>query len=168
MDAFIFHKINELAFRNHWLDSLGIFFAEYLPYILVLCLLLFLVRNFKRYWLVVALAFSSGALARGITEAIRFFWYRPRPFIENHVNSLIGHIDSSSFPSAHASFFFGISTAIFFYNKKIGTLFFITSFLISFGRVLGGIHWPYDILGGFFVGIVSGLIIVKTSKVFKK
>lgn len=168
MDAFIFQKINELALRNHWLDSLGIFFAEYLPYILVFCLLLFLVWNFRKYWLIVILALASGALARGITEVVRFFWGRPRPFIENHVNLLVGHIDSASFPSAHASFFFGISTALFFYNKKIGTLFFIASFLISFGRVLGGIHWPYDILGGFLVGILSGLIVIKIFKKLKK
>lgn len=168
MDAFVFQKINELAFRNHWLDSLGIFFAEYFPYVIVLCLVFFLVWNFKKYWGMVALALFSGVLSRGITEIIRFFWYKPRPFVENHINLLVGHIDSSSFPSGHASFFFGISIVVFLYNKKIGILFFLASFLVSWGRVYGGIHWPYDILGGLLVGIVSGLVAVRVSKVFKK
>jgi len=168
MDAFIFQQINRLALRNLWLDSLGIFFAHYFPYILAIYLFLLLIWNFKKYCSAVILALFSGVLARGITELIRFLWVHPRPFVNNHVNLLIEHINSASFPSGHASFFFAISIVLFFYNKKLGTLFFIASFLISGARVYCGIHWPYDILGGFLVGIISGLIVIKISKILKK
>ena len=168
MDAFIFQQINSLALRNFWLDSLGIFFAHYFPYILVICLFLLLIWNFEKYWPVVILALFSGASARGITELIRFLWAQPRPFIENHVNLLIEHIDSASFPSGHASFFFGISVLLFFYNKKIGISFFIASLLISGARVYCGIHWPYDILGGLLVGTLAALIAIKIFKILRK
>ena len=168
MDAFIFQKLNELAFRNVWIDSLGIFFAEYFPYILVLCLVLFSLLNLKKYWTMVILALSSGALARGITEFIRFLWSRPRPFVESNVNLLLKHSETASFPSGHAAFFFGISAVVFYYNKKAGLIFFIASFLISGARVFGGIHWFYDILGGLLVGIFSGWIMIKISKILKK
>ena len=168
MDAFIFGKINNFALENHWFDTLGIFFAEYLTYILVFFLLSFLIWNFKKYWLMVTLAFTSGALARGFTELIRFLWTRPRPFVENHVSLLVNHLNSAAFPSGHAAFFFGISAVLYFYNKKIGILFFVASFLISLGRVFCGIHWPLDILGGFLVGILSAIIVTKTFERLKK
>jgi len=167
MNAFIFQKINGLALENFWLDSLGIFLAEYLAYVLAICLFLFLVWNFRKYWSMVILALASGVLARGVTELIRFLWTRPRPFVENHVNLLIDHVNSSAFPSAHTSFFFAVSMVVYFYNKKIGILFFITSFLIAGGRIYCGLHWPYDILSGIIVGVFSGLAIVKVSKMFK-
>lgn len=164
----MFEKINGLALKSYWLDSLGIFFAEYFPYILVICLFLFLVLNFRKYWPMVFLGLCSGALARGFAEAIRIFWGRPRPFIENHVNLLISHVNTASFPSGHASFFFGISVVVLFFNKKAGIIFLIASLLISMGRVFGGIHWPYDIVGGFLVGTFSALVLMKIVALLKK
>ena len=108
MDAFIFQKINDLALKNYWLDTLGIFFADYLAYILAVALFLFLAWNFRKYQKMVVLALGAGVLSRGITEAIRFLWDRPRPYIENHVHLLINKVNAASFPSAHAAFFFGI------------------------------------------------------------
>lgn len=168
MDAFIFGKINDFALENYWLDTLGIFFAEYLVYVLVFLLFLLLIWNFKKYWLMVTLAFTAGAVARAFTELIRFLWARPRPFVENHVSLLIDNLNSAAFPSGHAAFFFGISTVLYFYNKKIGALFFVASFLISLGRVFCGIHWPLDILGGFLVGILSAITVIKTFERLKK
>ena len=110
--------------------------------------------------------FLAGILARlGFTELIRLFWNRPRPFIGNHINLLLSHSASSSFPSGHAAFFFGLSTVIYSYNKRTGYLFFLASFLISISRVFAGIHWPSDILAGTAIGIFSGLLIMK---IFKK
>jgi len=168
MDAFIFQKINSLVFKSIWLDGLGIFFADQFPYIVAFCLFLFLIWNFKKYRSMVFLAFISGGLARGITEFIRFLWARPRPFVENHINLLLDNINSKSFPSGHASFFFGLSMVVYFYNKKLGIIFFIASLIISIARVYCGIHWPADILAGFLVGIFSGILVIKLSRRISK
>jgi len=164
MDAFIFQKINALALRSLWADSLGIFFADPFSYIVGASLIIFLVWNIKKYWPMVVLALISGSLAKGITEIIRLFWGRPRPFVENNVNLLIDNINSKSFPSGHASFFFGLSAVVYFFNKKLGLVFFAASCLISIARVYCGIHWPFDIVAGFFVGIISAFIVIKVYK----
>jgi undecaprenyl-diphosphatase len=166
MDYLIFQIINDFAGKNIYLDSLGIFFAKYLGYVLGVILLLFLIKNLKKYWGVLVRAFGAAILARfGIVELIRFLWERPRPFIENNVNLLLKHSATSSFPSGHAAFFFGLSTVIYFYNKKAGILFLIASFLISISRVFCGIHWPSDIVVGALVGIFSGWLVMR---IFKK
>jgi len=161
LDYFIFQKINQLAGRWEFLDALGIFFAKYLGYFLIFFLFLFLFKNFKKYWPMAIQGFSAAILARlGFTELIRFLWPKPRPFIENHINLLLSHSTSSSFPSGHAAFFFALSTVIYSYNKKTGHLFFFASFLISISRVFVGIHWPSDILAGAVIGIFSGWLII--------
>jgi len=170
MEAFVFRAINDLALKNAWLDTFGLFFAIGFPYILTFCLLLILVFNYKKYHNIVFQSLFSGFLARGITEFIRLFIDKPRPFVGNEVNFLhiktfIEDISSRSFPSGHASFFFGISTVLFFYDKKLGIIFFISSLPIVIARIYCGIHWPLDIVGGFIVGIISGILVLK---IFKK
>lgn len=172
MDFFIFQQINKFAGRWYFLDALSLFFAKYFGYFLIFFLFLFLFKNFKKYWLMIIQGFSAAILARlGFTELIRFLWPKPRPFVENHINLLLNHSASSSFPSGHAAFFFALSTVIFLYNKKIhprpkfwwgvGLLFFLASFLISISRVFCGIHWSSDILAGAAIGIFSGLLVMK-------
>ncbi|MDO8436317.1 MAG: phosphatase PAP2 family protein [bacterium] len=160
MDYLIFQKINQFAGKWASLDKSGVFFAENLGYVLLLLLLLFLVKDLKKYWPMAFQALLAAILARfGITELIRFFWERQRPFVENKVNLLLSHDITGSFPSGHAAFFFGLSAVVYFYNKKAGVFFLFASFLISISRVFAGVHWPSDILMGAVVGVFSGWLI---------
>lgn len=170
MDFLIFQKINSFVGKSVCLDSLGIFFAEYLGYFLIGILILFLLKDSKKYWSMVAKALVAAILARFvITEIIRFFWQRARPFIENQVNLLLFHDTTGSFPSGHAAFYFALSTIVYFYNKKAGAFFLIASFLIGISRIFTGVHWPSDILVGAIIGIFSGWLIIKIfNKFFRK
>jgi len=166
LDFYLFQLINSWAGQYSWLDNLGVFFAKYFGYLLIFFLLLFLIKNFKKYWPMVVKSFGAAILARlVIVNIIRFFYYRPRPFIANQVNLLLSDEPTGSFPSGHAAFYFAISTIVFLFNKKAGTFFLIASFLISIARVFSGIHWPSDILTGALIGIFSGWLI---TKVFRK
>lgn len=169
LDFYLFQKINQFAGQYIYLDSLAIFFAKYFEYVLIFCLFSFLLKNFKKYWLMVVQGLGAAILARFIiVDFIRWLWYRPRPFVENHINLLIDKLNQASFPSGHAAFYFAISTIVYFYNKKASAFFFIASFLISISRVFVGIHWPFDILAGAIIGILSGWFIYKIFKRFSK
>lgn len=170
LDFSIFQWINNVAGKNIWLDSLAIFFAEYFQYVVVLLLFLILVINRRKYLRMVIAAISAAIFSRFIvSEIARFIFPRSRPFVDNNVNLVIFHSSGEpSFPSGHASFFFALSTVIYFYNKKTGLLFYVASFLISISRVFVGIHWPSDILAGAIVGIFSGWFINKLSKRFSQ
>lgn len=160
LDFLLFQKLNYLAGKLLFFDTVFIFFADYLGYILIAFLFLLFLKNSKKYWRIILPAFLTAVLARfGITELIRFFWERQRPFVENNVNLLFSHPAAGSFPSGHAAFFFGLSAAVYLCNKKAGILFFFASFLISISRVISGVHWPSDILAGAVVGIFSGWLI---------
>lgn len=164
MDLYLFNLLNQYALKWNWLDSLAVFFAEYLGYFLVIWIIVLVILNFKKYFKMAVESAIAGLLARfGIAELIRLFWERPRPFVNNNVNLLFEH-NGPAFPSGHASFFFAVSTMVYIYNKKLGVIFYLSSILIVISRVFSGAHWPTDILAGALVGILSGLIIHKLLK----
>lgn len=147
------------------IDLLVIFFAKYLGYILIGGLFIFLARDWKKclslFWQVAAAAILSRGI---IAEAIRFFWHRTRPFVEQSIAPLVEHSSSPSFPSGHAAFFFAVGTVLYFYNKKAGIVFLLGSTVIGIARVFAGLHWPSDIAGGAVIGILSGFFVVQISK----
>ena len=140
----------------NYLDLLIIFLAKYLGWALGILAVFIFLKN-RRLLLE---SFLSAAVARfGITDLIRYFYNRPRPFEVGDFTPLISHEYGYSFPSGHAAFFFALSTAIFLYNRRWGAVFFIGAILISLGRVWAGVHWYSDILGGAIVGILTSILV---------
>ena len=168
LDLTLFNFINSFAGRWHWLDVLGTFFAEYFLYLLLLALFIFLLKDFKKYWRMVAESLIAAVFVRFVVvEIMRRVFFRPRPFVYHNVHLLLPSVSANeaAFPSGHASFCFALSTIIYGYNKKAGVFFYIGSFLIVIARVFVGVHWPSDILAGAVLGIVMGWIL---NKIFKK
>mgnify|MGYP001590667369 FL=1 len=125
-------------------------------------LIFFKPEKLRLFWF----AAASAAIARfGVTEAIRFFYHRPRPFLALQINKLsadgdwLYSIKNWSFPSGHSAFFFAMATAIYFCNKKWGIGFFIAAILMNISRIIAGAHYPSDIIGGAIIGTaVAGAI----------
>jgi undecaprenyl-diphosphatase len=123
-------------------------------------------KNRKQYPRLIWEAIAAAIFSRGIvTEVIRFFCHRPRPFVENHFTPLITDPSITySFPSGHASFYFAIGTVLYFYNKKAGILFLLGSAVIGVARVFAGVHWFSDVVGGALIGIFSGWLVCRLLK----
>ena len=153
LDTNLFLLLNNLAGRSHIFDLLIIFCGQYLAYLLVgaFLILAYQTRNRSIFWV----PLIAALIARlGITELIRFFYHRPRPFIVYPVHSLLS--DSAwSFPSGHATFFFALATGVYFSNNKWGILFFLATLVITIARVIAGVHYPSDIFGGMLIGIAT-------------
>lgn len=166
MEAFIFQQINGLALRYLWLDIVGIFLAKYLAYFLGAVLFLFLLYDFKKYWRMAVTAIVAAIFSRLVlVEFIRIFIGRSRPFLQDYTHILLTHSSLASFPSGHASVFFAVSAAVFFFNRGAGIVFFSASCIMGLARIFVGLHWPGDILTGMLLGIFSGLL---GYKIFEK
>ena|SRR3989344_3015962 len=157
LDTQLFFLLNNLAGQSPFFDAVVVFLASYLAYILIaLFLVLLLISQYpKREKLQIFLitAVSAFVARFGITEIIRFFYHRPRPFLDLPVYQLLTE-NSWSFPSGHATFFFALATAVYLYHKKLGIIFFIATILMTASRVIAGIHYPSDIIGGALIGII--------------
>lgn len=169
LDVKLFFLLNNLIGHSRVFDMLVVFLAEYLQYVLILLFLLLLIfssgytkRGKLRIFLVTSLSIVVARL--GITEIIRFFYHRPRPFSTLHVHKLLSsgwfYSDKEwSFPSGHSAFFFAMATAIYLYNKKWGLGFFIAAIVMNISRIIVGVHYPSDIVGGMIVGMLTAYII---------
>jgi len=171
MENFLFNLIHGLAGKWWLLDWLGIFFAEYLAYIIVILaiFILFREKNWRQRIYFFALASLSVILARGIiTEIIRLFYYRPRPFLALQFQSLLGNSDiAGSFPSGHATAYFALALAVFYFLRqtnnglKLGWWFLALALIMGVARIFVGVHWPSDILFGALIGLGSAFLIKK-------
>lgn len=153
-----------------------IFSAKYLGYILLAFFLVLFFKNRNpegvatrpygagKNFLFIPLI--SALVSRFVfTEIIRFFYFRPRPFVAEMFNPLIEHAADSSFPSSHAAFYFALSAGVYSFNKKAGLWFFGVSLIIGVARVFAGVHYLTDVLGGLVLGIFSFWLI---SSLYKK
>lgn len=161
MNLNLFNFLNSFALNNFLFDAALIFLAQFLGYLLlaVFFILLFFKNDWKdkisrkKIFLISLLTVVFSRLV--FTEIIRFFYHHNRPFVENTVNQLLFHEISYSFPSGHAAFYFALAISIFLFDRKWGAVFLIGAILISVARIIAGIHWPLDILGGFITAIFS-------------
>jgi undecaprenyl-diphosphatase len=68
----------------------------------------------------------------------------------------------SAFPSDHAALFFSLAMCFLVINRFAGILAFLhAAFIVSIPRILLGLHWPSDILGGAVIGIAVALILMR-------
>ncbi|HUX35979.1 MAG TPA: phosphatase PAP2 family protein [Candidatus Paceibacterota bacterium] len=156
-----FNLIHGLSGRNFAADSAGIFTAEYLPYFIGIAFffLAFSEKGLRKKIFFMAEAVIAVILSRGIiTEAMRFFYFSPRPFDALNFQPLIPE-SGSSLPSGHMAFFFALSMIIYFYNKHWGIWYFLLSAIIGVARIFVGVHWPSDIIAGMLIGVLSGIFV---------
>lgn len=154
LDTRLLYFLNNLTGQSPLFDGVIVFLAQYLPYIIIvlfLALIFFRFSKRERGELFLVAALSALVARFGVTELIRFFYHRPRPFTDLPVHQLLTSHEWS-FPSGHAALFFALATAVYLFDKKWGRGFFIAALLITVSRVVAGVHYPSDIVAGALIG----------------
>ncbi|WP_134090766.1 phosphatase PAP2 family protein [Olivibacter sp. XZL3] len=133
-------------------------------------LLVFLVRIYKKFAIYILLAIAATITLCDQTASglLKNLVKRFRPSHEPTLAGLV-HLSEAGpggkygFVSSHSANAFGLVTFLFFllpakYNwLKIILLFW--ALLVSYSRIYNGVHYPFDILGGALVGVLSGSLI---------
>ena len=132
----------------------------------VICCLLLAVYAFVRKSLILQKYLGVLAIAVCISDMVSFRvlkpWFeRERPCYQLDKVRLVSDSCGSQygFPSNHAANGFAIAVSFHWFTRKRSALWlYPLAIFVGFTRVYLGVHFPFDVLFGFAVGLVSGLL----------
>ena len=108
----------------------------------------------KRPWILGQVAIAT-VVAELVSYALRQAIGRSRPpTVFAEPKPLVGVPHSGAFPSGHATISFACATTLTFFVPRAAPLFFLLAAAIGWSRVYVGVHYPLDVLGGSFLGVL--------------
>ncbi len=109
---------------------------------------------------IVALLLASAAV-----KGLNLLFFRLRPFTAHDgVHLLFYHPSDSSLPSNSAAVAFAFATGAARRGRGLGTLGIGLGSILGLSRVIGGVHYPLDILAGAALGAGAVLLVWRYSR----
>lgn len=162
MNILIFYYLYNLS-KNNFIGNLAIALHNFTYPTLALILILTLFVA-KRKFFSSSLLVLSGLFAWFISEILKFSLHISRPFIDLGITPLV-YQSGFAFPSQHMAVFSALAISMFIVDKKFAITLLILSIIIGISRVILGVHYPIDIIGGLFIGILVSFVLIN---IFKK
>lgn len=172
LDWLLFQALNGLAGRWAALDRVVLFLMN--DYALPTALSALLVALWFRgrtpeerradhaaaIYTVVALAVAMAAL-----KGLNLLFFRLRPFTAHDgVTLLFYHPSDSSLPSNAAAVAFVFTAGVARRSRWLGALGAALGCLLGISRIIGGVHYPFDILAGALLGIATVALVCRGSR----
>lgn len=114
-------------------------------------------------WVLIAITL----IGRGASELQKYWIARGRPDLEPHLVA----VKTSSFPSGHAtsSMIFYLTMALALsagtrWHRISAAAAIVLSLLIGISRVMLGVHWPSDVIGGWAFGLLWVLVTLRLAR----
>jgi undecaprenyl-diphosphatase len=105
-------------------------------------------------------------VGRGVSEVEKYWIARARPALEPHLVV----VKTSSFPSGHAtsSMIFYLTLALSLvpapWRRLAAASAVLLSLLVGISRVMLGVHWPSDVVGGWSFGLLWVLVTLQPAE----
>lgn len=167
VDISLFIAINEFQVKlptelDQFMIVITLYGREiFLPFVLIL-IFIFGGKNGRKTVIITGI---SILMLIPIVSITKDYIDRPRPFVPD-LDPLMSADTNYSFPSGHSTLIVAgsITTLILFkgnkYTKILPIVLLIDAGLVCFSRIYVGVHYPFDVLGGFFLGSGISLLII--------
>jgi undecaprenyl-diphosphatase len=171
LDRQCFELLNN-GFHNAFFDNLMLWWREkenWIPFYILLVLILFLRFGKKAAWLILFTLLAVGISDQLSSSVIKPWVGRLRPCQEpelfEHIRLLLKCGSGKSFTSSHAANHMTVSVVLAlglkqWYPKAIWAFIF-WAISIGFAQIYVGLHYPGDVLAGFLLGGSIGWISYK-------
>ncbi len=171
MNNSIFFSLYNLAHHSVVFDKIAVFITDPFIYIMLVVISIYFIfdvkdlnRKFNFSFILEKVKsfvplFITGLFAWIVGDLIKILFKVNRPFVVfSQVEALVSE-SGFSFPSLHATLIAAFAFAVYFKNKKFGYICLFAAFLIGISRVVVGVHFPVDVLGGFTLGFAVAFIV---------
>lgn len=113
----------------------------------------------RRQLVIKALATTIVSLGLGVIAGL--IYVHQRPFVMGLGHTYIQHKPNASFPSHHATIFAAIAFTLLAATgtRLLGLIVLVFGVLAGWARIYTGLHFPFDIIGGFIMAAVGYAIV---------
>lgn len=171
-DQSFFYTLNGLLGHSGFFDAIVKVLSVYLVYCVPIGLLIawFILKKDQQKIDLIKVTLASFFIWQVPTRLISMLWFRPRPIAElAGAKEVVFHVPSYSFPSDHSTFLAALATYFYLLGyKKVATWIYVVAFLVGTTRIIGGMHYPLDVLAGWTLGIVGAYLIHLLDKYIQK
>lgn len=158
MNQAAFSFLYGLAHKSAAFDALFVFIATDLVWIVLVAVFFYLFKNKDRRvaFRDIVVVFCAGLAGAVASTILKNIFQTVRPFAElSNVRSLISET-GFAFPSGHTTDLMAVATALWFGHKRASIFVGVAVLFVGLSRIIVGVHWPIDILGGIFAGSAVG------------
>ena len=137
----------------------AVFLAQYLNWVVALALIVYLLATRQsKLWLKLL---GSCAMAMLMAYLLGHLYYHPRPFVVGLGQALVPSRDTSSFPSRHLTFYWGLVLPLcgFVRTRRLGVYLVVLGLAEAWARVYVGVHYPLDMVGSMLVALVASSVV---------
>lgn len=93
-----------------------------------------------------------------VVTILRYIVNQKRPYEKyNYTPVVKKDTKGKSFPSRHTASAFIIAMAFLYLDVKLGVIMLTIATIIAITRVLSGVHFIHDVIGGALISIVTGI-----------
>jgi undecaprenyl-diphosphatase len=141
--------------------------AKYLIFVSILYASFYVIttQGRKRFLRHAVVIFGSAVGAWVVAHFLKNMIAHPRP---DALKALFTADDPYSFPSGHATFMFALASAVHCFHSRQAKVLFILALVTGIARVLAGVHYWYDTVGGAVLGSLVASFVYMFAKKFLK
>lgn len=156
----LFLMINATPSTLAWHLDLARSLADYVVYLVPLCLIAMWLRGDQRQRETALRACCVTFLALGVNQLIGLAWPHPRPFVMGIGHTFLEHAPDPSFPSDHGTIFASIALTLLLGGvRRYGMLIALSGVAVGWARIFVGVHFPLDMAGAVVVAGVAFLLV---------
>lgn len=161
LDAYLFYVVNH-GLVNSLFDYLMPFITNRSFILLIPVVIWVFVRDVKKALLATVLSALSLMYSDWAVHILKDLIERPRPFtVLEDARVLVGKGRAFSMPSGHAASAFAVVLPfIILFDGATRPILILGALTVAFSRVYVGVHYPFDVLIGAFVGIFSAILLI--------
>lgn len=159
MNKLIFDKLYFFTLNNEKVKRLAIFVSKISKPAFIFIYIMGIISVMYRGGEEIVRIIAVPLLTLVFNTVLRKTLNIPRPFNREDITNFVEHKNSGSFPSNHACSSMIISLSYSLIYPQLVPAFMALAFFTGLSRIMTGVHYPSDVLCGWLISLVFGIIL---------